>query len=153
MGEPIKDFIAKQFLHQRFHFRCPCIVPLDFEGEIVSYDGENTAERVKEGTHLYIKATVPEGELFSCWIDENRNIQSYEEEYDFYVTSNVKILAMFTSEVVRKEPVVHFTGSKYELYLLQIYSYDFAILCCTKNIQYLFMFFDYLLLFFYFIKN
>lgn len=38
MGEPIKDFIAKQFLHQRFHFRCPCIVPLDFEGEIVSYD-------------------------------------------------------------------------------------------------------------------
>ena len=38
MGEPIKDFIAKQFLHQRYHFRCPCIIPLDFIGEIISYE-------------------------------------------------------------------------------------------------------------------
>lgn len=41
MGEPIKDYIAKQLLHHRYHFKCSCIVPLDFEGEIVNYEINN----------------------------------------------------------------------------------------------------------------
>lgn len=85
-------------------------------GTISSYDGEITDAGVKEGTHVYIKADVSEGKVFAGWTDAEGNIQSYEEEYDFYVTSDVTISANFSNEEVKKEPVLHFTGSKYELY-------------------------------------
>lgn len=83
-------------------------------GEIVS--GEITDGKVSEGAHMYIKATVPEGKAFAGWTDADGNIQSYEEEYDFYVTSDVTLIATFSDEEIEAEPVVHFTGSKYELY-------------------------------------
>lgn len=35
---PIKDYIAKLFLYNTFHFKCNCIVPLDIVGVVKDYE-------------------------------------------------------------------------------------------------------------------
>ena len=35
---PIKEYIAQQFLYNRFHFKCDCIVPLDVIGYVKDYE-------------------------------------------------------------------------------------------------------------------
>ena len=82
-------------------------------GEITSYDGERTDEGFKDGSHIYIKPSVPENKEFAGWYDADGNIVSFEEEYDFFVHNDISLTAKFSDTAVDKVPVVHFTG--YEL--------------------------------------
>ena len=36
--KPIKEFIAEQFMHKKFHFKCNCLMPIDVVGRIVDYE-------------------------------------------------------------------------------------------------------------------
>lgn len=38
MGKPLKHHLAELMLYKKFHFKCPCIVPLDFSGVIENYE-------------------------------------------------------------------------------------------------------------------
>lgn len=35
---PIKQYIAKQFLNNTYHFKCDCIMPIDVIGTVVDYE-------------------------------------------------------------------------------------------------------------------
>lgn len=35
---PIKDHIARQFINNRYHFKCDCIIPLDITGIVTGYE-------------------------------------------------------------------------------------------------------------------
>ena len=35
---PIKDHIARQFINNRYHFKCDCIIPFDITGIVTGYD-------------------------------------------------------------------------------------------------------------------
>jgi len=37
----IKVFVANQLVGKRLHFKCDCLVPLDFEGVVVGHHIEN----------------------------------------------------------------------------------------------------------------
>ena len=37
MEESLKDYIAKQTIGKRLHFKCDCIVSMDVEGDIKDY--------------------------------------------------------------------------------------------------------------------
>ncbi len=37
MEESLKDYIAKQMIGKRLHFKCDCIVSMDVEGDIKDY--------------------------------------------------------------------------------------------------------------------
>lgn len=34
---PIKEFIAKQFINNRYHFTCDCLIPFDLKGTVKDY--------------------------------------------------------------------------------------------------------------------
>ena len=34
----VKEYIAKQFLNDTYHFKCDCIVPLDIVGVVKDYE-------------------------------------------------------------------------------------------------------------------
>lgn len=34
---PIKEFIAKQFINNRYHFTCDCLIPFDLIGTVKDY--------------------------------------------------------------------------------------------------------------------
>ena len=34
----IKEYIAKQFIHSIYHFKCDCIIPLDVIGIVKDYE-------------------------------------------------------------------------------------------------------------------
>lgn len=38
--DSIKTYIARQFLNKRYHFKCECLIPLDFVGEVKDYNIE-----------------------------------------------------------------------------------------------------------------
>ena len=33
-----KDFIAKQLIRKKLHFKCDCLIPMDFHGVIIDYE-------------------------------------------------------------------------------------------------------------------
>ena len=35
---PIKNYIAEQFINNRYHFKCDCIIPLDITGIVTGYE-------------------------------------------------------------------------------------------------------------------
>lgn len=38
--DSVKTYIAQQFLNKRYHFKCECLIPLDFVGEVKDYNIE-----------------------------------------------------------------------------------------------------------------
>lgn len=82
----------------------------------ISCNNEITDAGVEAGSHVYITPDIPEGKHFGGWADKNGKIQSYEENYDFFVNSDVFLEAVFVNESIIKKPVVHFKDSQYEMF-------------------------------------
>lgn len=36
--QQIKDFIARQLLYNKYHFKCNCLIPIDITGMVVDYE-------------------------------------------------------------------------------------------------------------------
>lgn len=62
-----KEFVAKQFVGKRVHFRSSCTIPVDVTGEVVSYKkvGAEIVYNVLVTTPAGITRTIPVGENMS----------------------------------------------------------------------------------------
>lgn len=87
-------------------------------GWLTSIDGEvKDGNKFSYGTCATAKPEIPEGKYFHWWTDKDGNIVSYQEQYKFYVTGPIELIAVFGDESqVEKKPLVSFTGPKYQLY-------------------------------------
>lgn len=80
-------------------------------------NGEITDIGIKDGSLIHIEANVPFGKFFSHYEDTVTHEKiSFNAIMDLYVTGDISWKAVFVDNPVVKEPVVHFTGAKYELY-------------------------------------
>lgn len=66
------------------------------EGGSISDTTENQ-KTFKERAVATVSAAVPEGKKFACWKNDNGDIVSYNQDYSFVVTSDVKLTPDFES--------------------------------------------------------
>lgn len=57
-----KDYVARQLINKKLHFKCDCLIPIDFSGTIVGYHINNN-------------------EIIFQVIDENRKIIDIGENH------------------------------------------------------------------------
>ncbi len=85
--------------------------------EVIRYeDGKMNAKgEFSENTHIWVKSVIPLGQKFTKYSNEEGEILSFDEIYDFRLKGAMTITANFSSVEEEKKPIVHFTGQGIEV--------------------------------------